>query len=269
MQLSTDQLTQYHEKGFLFLENVFSTEDIQTLHQTLTSLLNTPPEGTVFEKNSSAVRALHGCHLVDDVCARLVRQPGILRPARQILGDDVYVYQFKVNTKASLLGDVWEWHQDYIFWNMEDGLPRPDAVNIAIFIDEVTEINGPLILLEGSHKEGMIRMDGRGDRPEGYEDSPDWIGNLTADLKYSISKEHLNRLMTRYPPTVPKGPAGSLLFFHPNTVHGSAQNMSAFDRRLMLVTYSHAENRPQKTQRPEFLVSRDFTPLELLHDSLA
>ncbi len=172
----------------------------------------------------------------------------------------------------ALQGDLWEWHQDYAFWRHEDGLPRAEVVNVVLFVDDVNDINGPMILLEGSQREGLLDTPPDEGLPPGYEDKPDWISNLTADIKYSVDRDQLARLVERYPPAIPKGPAGSLLLFHPNAIHGSAQNMSPHDRRIILATYSHTENLPRTEgeRRPEFLVSRDFTPIEpTAHQSLA
>ena len=43
-------------------------------------------------------------------------------------------------------------------WNMfnDDLMPSSRAMNIAIFLDEVTEFNGPLLFIPGSHKKGII-----------------------------------------------------------------------------------------------------------------
>lgn len=265
MYLSEEQVARYDETGSLLLPGIFSEKEVVVLRETVKALLEEPGEHRVLEKNGDAVRSIHGSHLTDEICRKLTRHPALAESARQILGDDVYVYQFKINVKAALLGDVWDWHQDYIFWRMEDGLPRPDAINAAVFVDEVTTINGPLFLLQGSHREGMLTTVPDDGVPEGYEGEPDWISNLTADLKYALDKPRLTDLITRYPPAVPVGPAGSLLFFHPNVVHSSAQNMSPFDRTMILVSYSRIDNQPRTTgeRRPEFLVSRDFRPIEV------
>ncbi len=264
MILNEEQIQSYNEKGFLLVPEAFAWGEVEVLRQTLSRLFEKDAPARVLEKDGSAVRAVHGCHLENEVCARLVRHPSFSEPARLLLGGDVYVYQFKANAKAALVGDMWEWHQDYIFWRLEDGLPRPALTNAVVFIDDVTEINGPMSFLAGSKREGMIEIRGTEGMPDGYEERPEWISNLTADLKYSLGREKLTELMERYPAVVPKGPAGSSLFFHPNVVHGSAQNMSALDRRLVLVSYSHVENIPRTTgeRRPEFLVSRDFSPIE-------
>src|SRR5947199_8251024 len=113
----------------------------------------------------------------------------------QILGGKVYIYQFKINAKAAFGGDVWEWHQDYIFWQKEDGLPTANVVNAVIFLDEVHEFNGPLIFIPGSHKEGVIDVAPQEALPEGYEKNPAWISNLTARLKYSLNADIIANLV--------------------------------------------------------------------------
>ena len=75
-----------------------------------------------------------------------------MEAAQRILQDEVYVHQFKVNAKLAFRGEVWEWHQDYIFWRNEDGMPTDNVVTLALFLDEVNEFNGPLLFVPGSHK---------------------------------------------------------------------------------------------------------------------
>lgn len=168
-----------------------------------------------------------------------------------------------MNTKAAFVGDAWEWHQDFIFWRYEDQLPAPRLLTVVIFLDEVTEFNGPLVLIPGSHREGMIHVVPRGENPPGYEHHPEWVANFTARLKYGLSQDVVRRVAATRGLVAPKGPPGSLLIVDPNLVHASGTNISPDDWYLCLLTYSHIDNIPQRRehQRPEFLVSRDFTPL--------
>ena len=39
-------------------------------------------------------------------------------------------------------------------------------------------------------------------------------------------------------------------------------NLSPYDRKIVLVTYNRVDNLPREARRPEFLVSRDFTPIQ-------
>ena len=63
------------------------------------------------------------------------------------------MHQFKINGKAAFDGDVWQWHQDYGTWMNDDLMPNARAMNVAIFLDEVNEFNGPLMFIPGSHKQ--------------------------------------------------------------------------------------------------------------------
>ena len=71
------------------------------------------------------------------------------------------MHQFKINAKAAFDGDVWQWHQDYGTWARDDGMPEPRAMNIAVFLDEVMPINGPLMLVPKSHKHGVLKAGAR------------------------------------------------------------------------------------------------------------
>ena len=57
----------------------------------------------------------------------MVRDARILGPVKQLLVDQVYVYQFKINAKPAFGGESWVWHQDYIAWKICDNLPAPTA----------------------------------------------------------------------------------------------------------------------------------------------
>ena len=269
MKLTQEFLDFYEQNGYLFFPELFSPQEVEVMKHQVPGLFAESSERRVVEKGSGVVRSVYGSHSTNEVFRRLTRHPRLVEPAMQILGNEVYVYQFKINAKVAFLGDVWEWHQDYIFWQREDGVPRPDLVTISVFLDEVTEFNGPLLMVPSSHKEGVIEPPRTGGVPDGYEGSPDWIANLTADLKYSVDKASLSRLVDRGGIVAPKGPAGSVLFFHPNTVHGSVPNLSPHDRRIALVTYNRVDNLPsfQEKQRPEFLVSRDSSPILPLNEN--
>jgi len=274
MRITREQINQYGEQGFLLLPGFFQPTEVDIIKSQLPSIFAEQGRRRVNEKDGVAIRSVYGAHTTNEVFDRLTRLPRLVEPARQILGSDVYVYQFKVNAKVAFGGDQWEWHQDYIFWKHEDGMPSPRVINMAIFIDEVNEFNGPLFLIPGSHKQGMIEAPGRDTRLDrtqaaAYAQSPDWIASLTAKLKYSLDKETVGRLTRKHGMAAPKGPAGSVLLFDSNIVHGSSNNISPFDRVLILVTFNSVENKPvlPGKRRPDFLVSRNCEPIVPLADN--
>lgn len=266
MRLTAEQQKFYNENGFLLLPEYFSKTEVDLMKAQLPALFSEDSPRKVLEKNSNVVRSVYGSHATNDVFRRLSRHPGIIEPVKQILGSDVYVYQFKINAKLAFAGDIWEWHQDYVFWRKEDGMPTPRVINVTVFLDEVHEFNGPLLMIPGTHKDGVIDVAARDQTPDGYADSPAWISNLTADLKYSLDRETIQRMVEKHPIVAPKGPSGSVLFFDGNIAHGSVPNMSPFDRAIAIITYNSVENVPPPSEnpRPEFLVGRDHTPVEPL-----
>ncbi len=258
MFLTDEDLKFYQQHGYLFLSNYFSSAEIELLRSEIPSLIQKDNVGRVFEKSGKTVRALHGSHARNRILSDLTRLPRLVQPAIQILASQVYVYQFKINTKASFSGDSWPWHQDFIFWAEEDGMLAPRALNILIFLDEVNQFNGPLFLIPDSHREGKIQVGARGDG---------WEANVSADLKYVLPHQTVTELVHKHGIIAPTGAPGSVLLFHPNCIHGSANNISPFSRNIVIITYNSVENVPVKTEnrRPEFLVSRNCLAIEALH----
>jgi ectoine hydroxylase len=255
--LSAAQVEDYRTSGFLVQDRVFRDEEIHLLQAEAAQEFATGGERVTVEKNTGIVRGVHGCHLYSEVFGRLVRSPRLLPIAQQLLQDEVYVHQFKINAKRAFKGEVWEWHQDYTFWHHEDGMPKPRALSAAIFLDEVTEFNGPLTFVPGGHGNGMIDAEVEGDG---------WTNTLTARLKYSIDIETMRKLIVRNGMVAPKGPRGSVLWFDANVPHSSVPNISPFDRGLVLITYNSVRNKTTSTRggRPEWLSARDCTPLTAL-----
>ena len=284
MRLQEELLNSYQENGFVFLPSFFSQDEVEVLKAELPLVFQEDVPGRVIEKNGSTVRSIYGSHKTNEVYYRLTRHPRIVEPAVQMLGSEVYVYQFKINAKAAFEGDIWQWHQDYIFWLKEDGLPTVRVTNALIYLDEVNEFNGPFLLIPGSHKEGCVEVPAQVElavKENGYEnkgsdysdynsDSPSWLPDVTANLKYSLDRETVARLVTKNGIVAPKGPAGSALFFHPNLVHASTNNISPFNRTVVIVTYNSIDNIPipLASPRPDFLVNRDFEPVTPLSDDV-
>ncbi len=264
--LSDAQLREYHQDGFVVVPGVLSQEDLVGVRSEVERLYTQDHPGRMLEKDGRTIRGIHGCHQTSELFSRLVRLPGLLEPAKQLLSTEVYVHQSKVNAKRALRGDVWPWHQDLIFWEREDGMPAPLVTNAVLFLDDATLYNGPLLFLPGSHLLGTVPTERRGGHGEGES----WKSNLAADLDYALTAAQLGPLVTRFGMRAATGSAGSLVLFDPRLIHGSGTNMSPFDRQLVIVTYNSVDNAPQAVphRRPEFLSSSDTAPLAPLTGGL-
>ena len=152
MQLTKEQKEFFDKEGYLFFPNLFSQTEVQYLSSAVPELYDIREEYNFREKGSDVVRTNFAAHLYSTPFAKLARHPRMIKPVEDILQEKLYMHQFKINGKMAFEGDVWQWHQDYGTWFNDDLMPSARAMNVAIFLDEVTEFNGPLLFIPGSHK---------------------------------------------------------------------------------------------------------------------
>lgn len=253
----TTALHDYESRGWHVAEQVLDLPTVSAVLDRTQRAVVLRPEGMTFEADAVTPRALHGCHRYDPLFASVAADAGILRTVSLLLGtEDVYLYQLKVNLKVAGRGARWPWHQDFAFWAAQDGMPRPAAVSAAIFLDDVDEDNGPLLMLAGSHHLGLIPTDSTDGGADG------WLADVSADLSHQLTDADVRARLPRAVPEAVVGVAGTGVFFHPNTVHSSEVNRSSRPRRLLILTYNRCDNAPANPGRPEFLVTRDPTRLE-------
>ncbi|MEV0633540.1 phytanoyl-CoA dioxygenase family protein [Streptomyces sp. NPDC050619] len=254
----------YADQGWFVAPQRLGPDALAKVRASIRAISGSARPEVVYEEGTRTVRALHGCHRYDDVCAELVRHPVLLDLAEGLIGGPVYLYQFKVNIKAPRQGREWPWHQDYAFWAHEDGMPAPDAVNIALHLDDVHESNGPLTVLSGSHTLGLVAANEAAARS-----GRDWQDHVSARLTYIIPEEEIHELAGRFPARRLLGPAGTVAAFHPSIVHSSTNNTSDDRRAVLLLTYNSVSNAPTRLTRPAFLVDPDTTPVRRLANALA
>jgi ectoine hydroxylase len=252
MKLSQQELTRFDREGYLFFPGHFRPEEIKVLTDAVPALYAQRRPENVREKGSDAVRTNFAAHMYSEPFARLARHPRMVEPIVQVFGEAVYMHQFKINGKMAFDGDVWQWHQDYATWRNDDDMPEARAMNVAIFLDEVNEFNGPLMFIPGSHKLGVI---------DSAHDT-----STTSYPLWTIDHETIAKLVDRGGIVAPKGPAGSMILFHGCLVHASSSNLSPWNRVSVYLSLCAVSNHIRRFKRPEYIAHRDFTPIECLPD---
>ena len=260
MRWTTEQLATFKRDGVLFVEGLFSPPEVARLNDELPRVLARKGPENLTERNSNSIRSAIAPHHSSELFRRLSRHPRIIEPAAQCLGGPVYLHQFKINTKNAHDGEIWHWHQDYRTWFEDDGMQEPHFINAALFLDDVTEFNGPTMFVPGPHKLGMIPSN------KSFNRIPEY-GRLAEDAVGSpYSNETIDRLVKKHRLVAPKGPAGSVVFFHGCTLHGSAPNMSPWDRTIVFWSPNRTDNKITAPTRPNFLALQDFDAVEALAD---
>jgi len=221
---------EYEEVGHIVRPGLLSAEEVATINAEFDRIVadGTRP-GLVLEKDGRTLRSGFNPHLYSDVFGRLVRHPQLLGAVEGLLGEPAYVFQLVVNDKAPFNGDVWYWHQDYPTYRADDHIAECRMVNALIFLDEVTQFNGPLMVVPGSH-----RMES------------EWPDESTQGTSYKIRYSGTGTIeaeVQRGGIVAPTGPAGSVMFMHPNVLHGSGSNLSPWRRRMISLTYNAISNK--------------------------
>ena len=252
MKLTRSQLEQFDADGCLFFPSLFSRDEIRILTDEVPALYAQRRTENVREKTGDAVRTNFAAHLYSAPFARLARHPRMVEPVQQIFGEDVYMHQFKINGKMAFDGDLWQWHQDYGTWTRDDDMPSARAMNVAIFLDDVNEFNGPLMFIPGSHKLGLLEA--------GHDTS------TTSYPLWTIDHATIAALVDRGGIVAPKGAAGSMIVFHGCLVHASTSNLSPWNRVSVYLSLCAVSNHIRRFKRPGYIAHRDFTPIECLPD---
>jgi len=261
--LSEDQVREFDERGFLFFDSFFDKSEMENFIKELQEYEEDEDlklsEGTILEPGKEEIRSIFGIHEISERFDRLTRDPHLLKIVQQLLDSDVYIHQSRINYKPGFKGKGFNWHSDFETWHSEDGMPRMRCLSCSIVMTDNNEFNGPLMLIPGSHKY-FIPCVGR--TPEdNYKESL-----KMQDLGVPDSTS-LTRMMNENFIEAPKGPAGSLIIFECNTLHGSNANMSCWPRSNLFFVYNSVLNTLTEPfcgnkPRPEFLANRkNWEPL--------
>lgn len=252
MKLSADQLAAFDRDGYLFFPGLFTPAETAVLSAEVPRIYAESRPEVVRERDGITPRTSFAAHLYNPAYAALARHPRLVEPVAQFFGEDVYMHQFKINGKMAFDGDVWQWHQDYGTWQRDDDMPEPRAMNIALFLDEVNEFNGPLMFIPGSHKAGVVAA--------GHDLT------TTSYPLWTIDNAAIAALVERSGIVAPKGEPGSVVMFHGNLVHGSGSNMSPWNRNIVYLSLCAVSNHIRRFRRPGYIAHRDFAPIRALPD---
>ena len=131
-----------------------------------------------------------------------------------LIGPDVKLHHTKINSKQSGSETTVKWHQDFGFTPHSND----SVVTALLMIDEVTEQNGPLEVLPGSHR-GPIH---------GLWHDGIFTGAINAEIAAGCASKAVTCT----------GSAGSVCLMHTRLLHGSAANQSDAPRTLFISVYS-------------------------------
>lgn len=240
--LTREQIDRFWRDGYLVVEDAVSPELLARLQQQFgrwveESRAHTEPWGETI--NHLPRFHIEASHSADHPCLQRVNAPVEISAAyfeamntspmtqmvTDLIGPNVKFHHSKINSKLPGGNTEVKWHQDFPFTPHSND----DLVTALLMIDEVTEQNGPLDVLPGSHTGEIYGL---------WHD-----GRFTGAVDAAVA-ERSQRDSVRC-----TGKAGTVCLMHTRLLHGSASNRSALPRTLFICVYS-AEDALKQSPNP-------------------
>ena len=159
-QLTDEQIAEYRKNGFIGVNDVFSTEEVEELRKVTDDYVEQSAELTdhtdVFDLDFAAghspetpkLRRIKEPHSRHPVYEAAMRKEGLLDIIEQLLGPNIKLHHTKLNMKAPGGGAQVEWHTDWGFYPASND----DILEIGLTFDDMEIENGCLMCIPGSHK---------------------------------------------------------------------------------------------------------------------
>ena len=233
MAIQTDEqvdVERYEREGYLTAPSVLTPEELELLReesQRVLDLCAREPERYArrieWEVDHLApadrrgmdrvIRKLEPVSDLSPVFARYAFHPGIADPIRRVFGDDVELFEDKLNLKLPG-GSAYPWHQDWACcWRAH----TDELITCFIYLDDADDTKGCLQVVPGSHLGKPICPFKPGSR---FEIDPAYV-----------PQDKVVPVPLR---------AGGMIYFDPYLLHFSDLNRSAEPRRTIIYTYNPA-----------------------------
>jgi ectoine hydroxylase-related dioxygenase (phytanoyl-CoA dioxygenase family) len=219
--LTHEEIEAYRERGYMAVENVLTTEEVEELRRVTdefveksrlatqhTDVFDLEPGHTATHPRLRRIKDPINHH---EAYARAIRHTGILGIVGQLIGPGIRTNGNKLNMKSAGFGSPVEWHQDWAFYPHTND----DLLAVGVCIDEMTLENGALLVIPGSHR-GPVYDHHQHGRFCGAVTDPAFKPEGAVPVEV---------------------PAGGISIHHVRTLHGSAPNLSDQPRRLLLFQY--------------------------------
>lgn len=239
MKFTKEHLETYHRDGYVVVRNFFSKQEVDLLYNIAIGdeIMNKKSYDRTDASGLKTKLALW-YSLDESLYSKFARSERIVHGVEQILGGPAGHYHSKLMQKEPRTGGAWEWHQDYGYWYKNNGFLFPDMLSVLTALTQATKENGCLQMIRGSHRLGRVEHGFSGEQ-------------VGADM------EKVNEALKIMPLDYLEMEPGDTAFFHCNTLHASAANLSDKSRWSIITAYNLASNKPYKDVH-----ASSYTPIE-------
>ena len=236
--LTTQERERFEIDGYLMAKNAVSREQLTKLQSEIKvwvdeSRQHTKPYGeptidgrprfdmgTDHTALKPALRRINNPSDISESYFQVMSDSKMVDMVADLIGVNVKFHHCKINLKCPGANTTVHYHQDFAFTPHSND----DVVTALLLLDDVTEDNGCLMVVPGSHKGKMYSL----------YDGKQFIGRVDDATETFLKSKQI--------PVV--GSAGDVCLMHTRLAHGSAPNKSAHSRGLYICVYTAADAVP-------------------------
>jgi phytanoyl-CoA hydroxylase len=232
--LTQSQIDTYHHDGYLKVEKLLSSAEVDELNQEMRWLIDEwwgedsigwrGPWRKAYldedEQETTKAVFISNPHTYSATWSRILFHTGIVGALQHLIGRNIQWHHTVLHAKPPEKGTPFPMHQDFPFYP-HDG---PDFVDCLVHLDETPLESGALRVVPGSHKAGPIEhITGEHTRP--YLPPEIYHPDITDSVP------------------IPANP-GDVIFFSYYTIHWSDVNRTDQWRKSVRIGYHTPETRP-------------------------
>ncbi len=235
--LTTQQTSDFHNNGYLMLDNALSAGQLSALKATFDTWVEesrqqSAPYGATFDgrprfdiesghnaKSPALRRVASPIDLSEDYLDAMRNNQAIVALS-ELYSPNLKFHHCKINSKLPDAKTTVKYHQDFMF----EPHSNFDLATVLFFLDDVTLDNGPLQVVPGSHKGQLHSL---------WKDGV-FTGAVTEKTETQAIADSESCT----------GKAGSACIMHTRLLHGSSANHSPLPRTLFIVAYSAEDAHP-------------------------
>ena len=235
--LTKEQKEIYENDGYVILPNIIPVKNLKAMQNDLDKWIEESKnyhDNYGKTKNGKARFDLEQGHTAKKPKLRRVANPTDISEAYRnvlfkgpaisaivdLIGPNVKFHHCKLNIKLPGMKTRVDYHQDQPF----DMHTNDDHLTLLVLLDDMSEENGCLKILKGSHK---------GPRYSHY-DGDEFVGKVSEEIQKICRRDSSNI----------EGKAGDICLMSTWCLHGGTANLSKKPRRMLICDYTSADNYP-------------------------
>lgn len=221
--ITEDHVREYHERGFIAVENVFTPEEVETYKAAIRDLIIEGNPRIIQLEEAGKDKQLtpeqreafvRKCMTFTEHEPRLKAMsvhPRLIGICERLVGEKIWLSQSMALLKPPHVGREKPWHQDMAYFHLNN---PEKVIGTWTALDPATPENGCMHLIPGSHRQGP--------QPH-YHDRDCQLADEAVDVDHDV--------------VCPLKPGG-VLFFSALIHHGTPPNQSSARRRAIQLHYA-------------------------------